>query len=166
MKTAEYWIGQLKLEKHPEGGCFSEHYRSSELISRSALPERFSGDRVFSTCIYFLLTRGEFSAFHRIQQDEIWHFYDGASLYIHIIEPDGGYRKSILGCEPESGAFPQVIVPAGAWFAAEPAENTDFCLCGCTVAPGFDFADFEMPGAETLIAQFPNHSSLLERLGG
>ncbi len=88
MKTAEYWIKKLDLQPHPEGGYFRETYRSGETISRHALPERFNGDRVLSTCIYYLLKESQYSAFHTIQQDEIWHFYEGAPLVLHILTPN------------------------------------------------------------------------------
>ena len=86
MTNADYWIQKLGLERHPEGGYFKETYRSCEVISKHAMPARFNGDRAFSTCIYFLLNKKDFSAFHAIRQDEVWHFYEGASLTIHILD--------------------------------------------------------------------------------
>jgi predicted cupin superfamily sugar epimerase len=133
-------------------------------LSLSALPERFQGDRPFSTAIFYLLEQGDFSSFHRIKSDECWHFYAGSTLYIHVIENDGMYTQVKLGNLVKQGDVFQFVVPAGAWFAAEPAAGTSFALTGCTVAPGFDFSDFEMAEKATLISHFPQHEALLNRL--
>ena len=98
----------------------------------------------FSTAIYFLLQRGDFSAFHRIKSDECWHFYEGKTIIIHVINEAGEYAVIYLGRSIEKGEVYQAVVPAGAWFASEPGPGTDYALVGCTVAPGFDFRDFEM----------------------
>ncbi|WP_216638448.1 cupin domain-containing protein [Endozoicomonas arenosclerae] len=164
MKGANDWVKALDLQPHPEGGYFRETYRSDEVISKSNLPERFSGERSFSTAIYYLLKGHDFSAFHRIHQDEVWHFYDGASLTIHVIAPDGAYSTAKLGRNILKDELPQFIVPAGCLFAVEVNDPASYVLSGCTVAPGFDFADFEMPPAEQLIASYPQHASLIERL--
>ncbi len=103
--------------------------------------------------------------FHRINQDEIWHFYDGGCLYIHSIDPAGNYMRNTLGLDIEKGESPQVVIHAGDFFAAEPAADTAFCLAGCTVAPGFDFADFYMPDKQELLELFPGHSEIINRLG-
>ncbi|OGI10457.1 MAG: hypothetical protein A2Y40_08275 [Candidatus Margulisbacteria bacterium GWF2_35_9] len=162
MKDTAYWINHLNLQAHPEGGYYRETYRSDEIIAMAALPNRFSGDRNFSTGIYFLLDKANISAFHRIKQDEIWHYYDGSSLSIHIINADGQYCVKKLGINIEENEEPQVIVPAASYFAAEVNNKTSFTLCGCTVAPGFDFADFEMPNKQTMIKLFPNQLSLIK----
>lgn len=163
MEDAGYWIKKLNLEPHPEGGFYKETYRSHEIIPKKALPDRFSGDRVFSTCIYYLLNKEDFSAFHRIQQDELWHFYDGSSLTIHIIDPDGAYFTKKLGTDMDEGETPQVVVAAGCFFSAETNDKKLFSLTGCTVAPGFDFADFELPDKNELLALFPQHKELISR---
>lgn len=163
MKDAAYWIRTLNLSPHPEGGFFKETYRSGELIARQHLPERFSGDRVFSTSIYFLLCSNNFSAFHRIKQDELWHFYDGSSLTIHIISPEGNYQTITLGRDIENDENLQAIVPAGNYFAAEVNDTSSFSLTGCTVAPGFDFEDFEMPSQNELLALFPGKSTVIRK---
>lgn len=154
------WIEKLKLSPHPEGGYFREVYRSADDIVQSALPQRFPDKRAFSTAIYYLLSQDDFSAFHRIKSDEIWHFYAGGALDIHLIHPLGDYECLHLG--HKDGSFPLQVVPFGCWFAASPAKGTDFTLVGCTVSPGFDFADFEMAGRETMIDQFPQHSELIK----
>ncbi|WP_448218085.1 cupin domain-containing protein [Endozoicomonas sp. 2B-B] len=164
MKDANGWIEALSLEPHPEGGFFRETYRSDEVLAHGSLPDRFSGERNFSTAIYYLLEGKDFSAFHRIQQDEVWHFYDGASLIIHIIGPEGSYSTARLGRTILDGEVPQFMVPAGCFFAVEVSDPSSYVLSGCTVAPGFDFADFEMPSAEQLLNSFPEHAVLIERL--
>ncbi|REJ93935.1 MAG: cupin domain-containing protein [Planctomycetota bacterium] len=164
MPTADKYIQHLRLQPHPEGGWFCEFYRAAESIPQSGLPDRFTGDRAFSTAIYFLLNQTEFSAFHRIRQDELWHFYDGSSLTIHQISPDGEYSTIRLGRGVQSGEAITAVVPAGRLFGATVDDASSFSLVGCTVAPGFDFADFEMPTRAQLIEQFPQHRSIIERL--
>lgn len=157
-------IRHLGLQPHPEGGFYKETYRSPGAIPSPCLPSGFSGDRSYCTAIYFLLQQGDFSAFHRIKSDECWHFYEGGTLHIHVLDRQGGYQCVSLGKKIEEGERYQFVVPAGAWFASEPAPGTLFALVGCTVAPGFDFADFEMAEAAMLSTQFPSHRSLVERL--
>jgi uncharacterized protein len=164
MNKTEIIIKTLQLCPHPEGGYFRETYRSSGMISKEELGDKYSGNRNFSTCIYFLLTSENFSAFHRIVQDEAWHFYDGSPLLLHMISPGGEYARVILGRDFEKGEVPQVVVPGGTWFAAEVAEENSFSLLGCTVAPGFDFADFEMAGRGDLIKRFPGLKEFILRL--
>jgi uncharacterized protein len=138
---AREWVERLGLIPHPEGGFYRETYRAAEGVARCALPARFSGDRAFSTAIYFLLTRDDFSALHRIRQDEVWHHYDGDPLTVHVID-DVGYRPIRLG--KDSDSVPQAVVLAGALFGASVEPPGEFALLGCTVAPGFDFAGFEL----------------------
>ena len=153
----------LRLKPHPEGGFYRESYRSAEFI---LLPEDEShpaGKRNFSTAIYYLLTANTFSAFHRIRQDEIWHFYDGGPLDLHVLTRDGKYRHFVLGNNLIQGQRPQVVVNGGDWFAASVAgENREgYTLVGCTVAPGFDFADFELARRETLLRAYPAHRQVI-----
>lgn len=161
--TADYFIKHLQLQPHPEGGFFKETYRSSGIIPSQSLTG-FSGDRHYSTAIYFLLEQGNFSAFHRIKSDECWHFYEGSTLLIHVIDDEGNYSCTRLGRKIGEGEVFQFVVPAGCWFASETAPETSFTLVGCTVAPGFDFADFEMANAENLSREYPQHRSLIQRL--
>jgi uncharacterized protein len=163
MINADYWIKKLGLKPHPEGGYFKETYRSSEVILKHALPARFNGDRVFSTCIYFLLNKKDFSTFHVIQQDEVWHFYEGSSLTIHIIDQKGEYNAVKLGRNIESGESFQAVVEAGCWFAAAVNNTESYALVGCTVAPGFDFADFEMADRKRLVGLYPDHRDIIEK---
>ncbi len=162
--TASYFIKHLLLQPHPEGGFYKETYRSSELISQVALPNRFAGERNFSTAIFYLLQQGDRSIFHRIKSDECWHFYAGKTLLIHVIEKNGAYNCIRLGADIANGETFQFVVPATAWFAAEPAEKTAFSLVGCTVAPGFDFGDFEIADRKTLLSFFSQHSAIINRL--
>src|SRR5262249_24506888 len=118
----------------------------------------------FCTAIYFLLRGDEFSAFHRIKQDEVWHFYDGSSLTIHIIDEKGEYSEMNVGRSLGEDAFPQAVVKAGCFFAASVNDPRSYSLVGCTVAPGFDFADFEMPNRKEMCKRFPRHREIIERL--
>lgn len=165
MKPASYWIEKYHLMPHPEGGHFAETYRASENIAHHALPVRFGGDRAFSTGIYFLLESHNFSAFHRIQADEMWHFYAGEALEVFVIDANTGELSVIrLGNNPDSGETFQAVVPAGAWFASRPASGSTYALVGCTVAPGFDFADFEMAERNALSQLYPQHAGLIGEL--
>lgn len=164
MKSEEYWVEKLALQPHPEGGYFKEVYRSSEEIPATALPPRFDGKRNFATSIYFMLTAGNFSAFHRIQSDETWHFYTGQSITVYIIHAGGRLEKIALGNDPEKGQVFQHTVPAGSWFASALTAESGYGLVGCSVAPGFDFADFEMAERKNLMAEFPQHQEVIEKL--
>jgi predicted cupin superfamily sugar epimerase len=161
--TAKTLIEQLALARHPEGGWFKETYRASEKVAAQALPARFGGERSVSTAIYFLLEAGDISALHRIQSDEVWHFYAGSTLRVHGIFPDGAYQEWKLGANTAAGEQFQAVVPASCWFGAELAEG-GFALVGCTVAPGFDFADFELAEAKQLGDRYPQHAALINRL--
>jgi len=160
--TATFWINTLDLIHHPEGGWFHETYRSSESFPAEVLPNRFPGPRSICTAIYFLLEKDEFSALHRIKSDEIWHFHEGAPLTVHVLTPTGEQYEILLGRNAKKGECFQAVVPAGCWFGA--TTHGDFSLVGCTVAPGFDFSDFEMADRNNLTALFPNHAALINRL--
>jgi predicted cupin superfamily sugar epimerase len=164
MYTVTALVERFQLLPHPEGGYYKEMYRSVEQVAQTALPQRFSGSRCFSTAIYFLLEQGNFSAFHRIQSDECWHFYAGDSLHVHVIHPDGVYELLKLGNNLAAGECFQAIVPAGSWFASETATGGLYSFVGCTVAPGFDFADFELAKADALTGLYPAMSELIGRL--
>lgn len=164
MITSVNLIEKYNLLPHPEGGFYCQTYRSSETIAKDALPERFGGDRLFSTAIYFLLEQGNFSAFHRIKSDECWHFYAGQTLLVHVIHPGGDLQTVKLGNNIEAGEVFQFVVPAGFWFASEPAPGTTFSFVGCTVAPGFDFADFELAKSNELCSVFSQHEKLIRKL--
>jgi uncharacterized protein len=138
-------IRSLGLAPHPEGGLYRECFRSSLTVDTPR------GPRSASTAIYYLLRAGERSLFHRVQSDEIWHHYAGAPLRLHLL-PVGEVEL----------AMGQAVVPAGAWQAAEPMGA--WTLVGCTVAPGFDFADWELGKREELLREFPSEAARIERL--
>ena len=163
-KTARYWIERLQLEAHPEGGYFRQTYRSDVVIAREALPLGFTGGRAASTAIYFLLEGKNCSAFHRLRSDEVWHFYVGAPLVVDVIAPSGTHSSILLGNDLEEGQVPQAVVPAGCWFASHVADWKSFAVVGCTVAPGFDFEDFEMGKRAELVATYPQHRDVIEKL--
>jgi len=164
MMEAKDWIEVLQLQRHPEGGFFRETYRSPETIARQHLPPRFSGDRAFATAIYFLLQGNDVSALHRIKQDEVWHFYEGGSLTIYVIAADGDLSKVRLGRDVRAGEVLQAVVRADCLFGARLNEPRSYALVGCTVAPGFDFADFEMPARHELVQRYPQHKAIIEEL--
>jgi predicted cupin superfamily sugar epimerase len=163
-RNAKYWIEKLQLEPHPEGGYFRQTYRSGVVIAREALPAGFSGARTASTAIYFLLGGKDFSAFHRLRSDEVWHFYYGEPLLVHVIEPEGNYSRVLLGRDLDAGEVLQAVVRAGCWFASHVVDWSSFAVVGCTVAPGFDFEDFEMGMREELIPHYPALRELIRRL--
>jgi uncharacterized protein len=188
---ARQWIEHLQLLPHPEGGYFRETYRSVDSIPLSVLPERFGSDRQslyrqapdqqtselrtfesesalpYRSCctgIYFLLESHQFSALHRIKSDEMWHFYAGSGLTVYQIRPTGQVAKLRLGKDIGGGETFQGVVEAGCWFGAVVEKPDSYALVGCTVAPGFDFHDFEMAEREQLLQTYPQHRQLIERL--
>ena len=156
----EDWIKKLNLIPHPEGGYYKETYRSS--VSEEF--NGFEGKRNACTSIYFMLTKGNFSAFHKIKSDEMWHFYDGDSISIFVLTVEGEIEEIKLGLNFENGETPQAVVPAGAWFASRVSGVGEFALVGCTVAPGFDFQDFELANRQELLSQYPKHAELITEL--
>ncbi len=157
-------IEALNLQPHPEGGFFKETYRSQGEIPKEDLPQMFNGKRNYATGIYFLISSDAFSAFHKVNQDEMWHFYLGSPITLHQINPKGDYQKIIIGSDIFSNQQLQYTVPGNCWFAAEVEAKNGFALVGCTVSPGFDFADFNLASRGELISTFPQHQTLIERL--
>ncbi|MCG6189558.1 cupin domain-containing protein [Maribellus maritimus] len=151
--TAHYFINKLQLQKHPEGGWFREIYRSEEVAEKVSLPDSFSGERNFSTSIYYLLEGNDFSAFHRIKSDEIWHFYAGTSAVEIWMLINGELVKQRVGNQLEAGDVFQFVVPKNTWFAARLLNAEGFALVGCTVSPGFYFGDFELADKK-LVTEF------------
>lgn len=164
MKRIKQLIQTLNLQEHPEGGYFKETYRSEGIISQSALSDEFKGDRNFCTGIYFLLTSDSFSAFHKIKQDEMWHFYEGSPLVVHMIDESGNYSSQEVGINLEEDQVPQFVVPKNVWFASEVLEPDSYSMVGCTVSPGFDFDDFELGKRNELKELFPDCKVVIERL--
>jgi len=163
MLTSQKIIQKLQLQPHPEGGYFRETYRSKGEIETRSLSSDYQGRRNYSTGIYFLLTSDQFSAFHRIKQDEMWHFYEGSPLKIHMISKDGTYTFAVIGRDLDSDHVPQYVVEGGVWFAAEVIEKDAFSFVGCTVSPGFDFQDFEMPSRQELVEMFPDLKGVITK---
>ncbi len=161
--AAEKWIEYLNLTPHPEGGYFKESFRSSEQISQMALPSRFSGNRSFGTQIYYLLNGKDISHFHKIKQDETWHFYAGSSLVLHILKKDRSYIQQKIGLNMESLERPQFTVMAGDYFAAEVTDKNSYSLVGCSVSPGFEFEDFTMPHCDELKELFPDQRLVIDK---
>jgi uncharacterized protein len=162
--NAAYWLDKLQMTRHVEGGAFREVYRSELIIPRKSLPLFFQGDRSASTPIYFFLAEGQFSAFHRIAADEHWHFYFGDPLVVYEISHNGRLLTHRLGNDPLNGESFHAVIKAGSWFASAPAEGSEYALVGCTVAPGFDFGDFELADGEVLAGQYPAHAELIRKL--
>lgn len=160
--TAGYWIEKLDMIQHPEGGYFKETFRAEEKTAADQLPDRYATERCISTSIYFLLTTESVSNFHRLNSDEIWHFHTGGAARIHMISPEGVYGYKDIGTSLEEGQQLQVIIPRHTWFAAEVISGY-YILVGCTVAPGFEFEDFELAQRNALSEEHPDLSSLIER---
>jgi predicted cupin superfamily sugar epimerase len=165
MLSAEEIIRQLSLELLPgEGGFYRETYRSAEKIPREALPGRYKTEKSFSTAIYYLLTPETCSAFHRLPADEIFHFYLGDPVLMLKLHPDGQAEEIILGWEIDKGQSVQTIVPAGTWQGCLLRKGGSFALLGTTVAPGFDFSDYEAGDRETLLKKYPEYKEIIEKL--
>lgn len=155
-------IRRLGLAPHPEGGYFRETYRAEGRVTRAGERE----PRDASTAIYFLLCDGAHSAWHRIRSDEVWHFYAGDSIAIHVLDAHGALVTHRLGnALADPGAAFQAVVKAGDWFAAECCDASGTALVGCTVAPGFEFSEFEMAAPGVLEERYPQHRELIGRMG-
>lgn len=163
MKDADYWIEKLKLAPHPEGGWFRETLVSDDVIQTNNLPRKYSGPRKAYTLIYYLLKSGEVSKLHRLKSDEVWNFYCGSTLTIHVLEADGLYTKKKLGPEIEQGESFQHVVKPGCWFGASVETLNSYALVGCFVSPGFDFKDFEMADRANLMDEFPDLINLINK---
>ncbi|MFK7927338.1 MAG: cupin domain-containing protein [Myxococcota bacterium] len=153
---AQALIASLDLAPHPEGGFYRETFRSEGSVQA---PD--GRVRPALTQIVFLLPSGVFSAWHKVESDEVWQHHEGGPLELHLLD-DSGHRVLVLGAASQ-GQHPQAVVPAGVWQAARPASD-QAVLCGCTVAPGFDFADFQMATADALAALFPQHRAIASEL--
>lgn len=163
MITAGELITLLKLQPHPkEGGYFRETYRGDQTLAQP--PGAYSGPRSASTAIYYLLTPDTFSAMHRVASDEIFHFYLGDPVRMLQLDPDGRGRTLILGSDLKAGQQPQVVVRRGVWQGSLLEPGGSFALFGCTVAPGFDYADYETGKRVELIGQYPSFADLIRRL--
>jgi predicted cupin superfamily sugar epimerase len=165
MPTAEELIALLKLQPHPkEGGFFREIYRSADRLGADHLPARYlGGTRTVSTAIYYLLKPGTISAIHRLASDEIFHLYLGGPVRMLQFDSGGG-REIVLGQDLAAGQQLQVVVPHGVWQGSHLEPGADFALLGCTVAPGFEYADYEHGKRRELLERYPQHAALISRL--
>ena len=154
-KEIELLIENLELIPHPEGGFYKETYRSTETID--------SGKRQLMTSIYFLLTSSNVSKFHRIKSDEIWFFHAGSPLIVHVLN-ENGHTENLVGLNLQKGEQPQFMVPKNAIFGSTVQEANSFSFVSCVVAPGFDFADFELFTKEDLLPLFPLHEKIISQL--
>jgi predicted cupin superfamily sugar epimerase len=160
---AQLLIDRLGLAPHPERGYYVETYRASLKIE--GLPSPFSGPHAAGTAIYFLVTRAQPTTYlHRLVSDEIFHLYEGGPLDVLLLGPTGASEVRRLGTDVAGGERPQLVIPAGTWFAAELAPEASHCLIGCTVAPGFEFADFELAAGPELAARYPTHAARIARM--
>jgi len=164
MITVKEIIEKLNLKPHPEGGYYSETYRSDEIISRVHLPDRYSGERCFGTCIYYLLTDDTFSMMHKIASDEIFHFYLGDPVEMLNLFPDGSGKLITIGNDLLNGMVPQVIVEKDVWQGARLKQGGKYALFGTTVAPGFDFSDFITGERADLARQYPDFEEKIKEL--
>jgi predicted cupin superfamily sugar epimerase len=158
--TLDEIIRAFKLTPHPEGGFYRESYRASGRILKTSDGRPA---RSFSTCIYYLLPPGAQSKFHRLASDEIFHFYLGDPV-TWILLKDGGVEQKVLGPSLSQGHQVQLVIEAGTWFGGFLNPGGAYALMGTTVAPGFDFADFELGSKEKLSAEFPKAKDWIEKL--
>ena len=157
----EHLIARLGLIAHPERGYYGETYRASARVHSPA----HGGERAASTAIYFLITADQPAThLHRLKSDEVFHLYDGGPLDILRLHADGSWDVPRLGMNFDAGERPQIVVPAGTWFGTELSAGASHCLVGCTVAPGFDFADFELADGPELAAQYPDAADRIRRM--
>jgi uncharacterized protein len=163
--TADEIKRLLNLVPHPrEGGFFSRTWRAEETIPHEVLPSRYSAERAAGTCIYFLLEPGAFSEMHRLASDEIFHFYLGDPVEMLQLHPDGSARTVILGNDLAAGQHPQLVVPKHVWQGSHLLPGGKVALLGCTVSPGFDFADYEAGRFEPLASEYPQYTELIRAL--
>ena len=155
----------LDLKPLPtEGGFYAESYRSKEKLPSGSLPERYADARCFGTAIYFLLTPKTFSALHRLASDEVYHFYLGDPVELLCLHQDGSGQVLAMGTDLDGGMRPQIAVPRGTWQGARLRPGGNFALLGTTVAPGFEFADFELANRGLLSERYPHFSAMIREL--
>ena len=157
-------VKKLDLQPHPEGGYYKETYRSEDIIRDTILGNEFNGSRNLCTGIYYLLESDDFSALHKINQDEMWHFYLGEAIELTMISDAGELSMVTIGNNVSNGEVLQFVVPKRYWFGARLLKANSFALVGCTVSPGFDFNDFKLGEREELLNKFPQHEDIIESL--
>jgi len=165
MDRVKQLIECLGLVPHPEeGGHYKETYRSEETIQSQSLPERYTSPKAFSTAIYYLLTPQTVSEMHTLPSDEVFHFYLGDPVEMLLLHRDGTAESIVLGSNVFEGETPQQLVRAGTWQGCCLREGGAFALLGATVAPGFDFLDYERGEREELIAHYPSQDKRIVKL--
>lgn len=158
MNEAQYFIEKLAFEAHPEGGFYRSTVRAEESVTLTR------GERPFFTSIYFLLRSQDISHLHRLQSEELWYYHAGSPLTVHMIYPDGHYEAKKLGLNLAAGEQPQVLVPRHTIFGSSVDGAETFSLVGCMVAPGFDFADFELFTQQQLLEDYPQHEAIIRKM--
>jgi predicted cupin superfamily sugar epimerase len=158
-KDANYWINKLNLREHAEGGYFTETYVSDMLITSP----KYDGPRYACTAIYYLLVEDQFSSFHTMRSEELWHFYAGSSLTLHIIGTDREIYNVKLGKNIDNEEKFLAAVKSGSWFAASVDDTTSYSLVGCIISPGFDYQDWKLGNVEALTKLYPQHKSTIEK---
>lgn len=149
MQTVNSLVDDLKLLPHPEGGFYREMYRSPTIVSANG-----AGQKSAYTSIYYLLASEDFSSWHRIKSDETWYFHSGCDVSIYFFDENKALQTIQLGLDSKCL---QATIPANTWFSAKPISQNSFCLVSCAVAPGFEFADFEIGQRDSLLKEF-DHS--------
>ncbi|WP_077620475.1 cupin domain-containing protein [Bacillus sinesaloumensis] len=158
-KNAQYYISNLGLEPHPEGGFYKQTFISDMVTHTEQDKER----RLY-TSIYFLLRSQDVSHLHRLQSDELWYYHGGSSLTVHIIDEKGDYKEVNLGLQLDQGEVPQILVPKHSIFGSSVKDKNTFSLVGCMVSPGFEFEDFELFTQEELLQEYPQHEEVIRKL--
>jgi predicted cupin superfamily sugar epimerase len=146
MQTIDSLVNDLQLLPHPEGGFYREMYRSPTIVNGDGLVHKSA-----YTSIYYLLSGNDFSSWHRIKSDETWYFHSGCDVIIYSFDQNKALQTIQLGMDSKCL---QATIPANTWFAAKPVNENSFCLVSCAVAPGFEFADFEIGKRQNLLSQF------------
>lgn len=163
--TADELKKLLSLEPHPyEGGWFTQTWRSEETIPKAVLPARYPTDRNAGTAIYYLLEPHTFSEIHRLASDEVFHFYLGDPVEMLQLWPDGSTRTIVLGHDPGAGMHLQSVVPKHVWQGSRLRSGGKLALLGCTVSPGFDYADYESGKRAALITEYPHAEEMIRAL--
>ncbi|WP_252504505.1 cupin domain-containing protein [Sporosarcina sp. Marseille-Q4943] len=161
---AQFFISNLGLTPHREGGYYKQAFHSTETISDQEVTVNFDGDRKLYTSIYFLLTSKDISHFHRLKSDELWYYHAGSPLTIHVIEENGDYKEIKLGLNLDKGEVPQALVPKNTIFGSSVMDPDTFSLVGCMVSPGFEYKDFELFTQEELLLKYPQHKDVILKM--
>lgn len=170
MTRAKELIKQLELQPHPEGGFYREVFRSENSVLplieqlQGGTPTKPGEKRASMTSIFFLLEKGDFSAFHQVKSDEVWQLILGGPLEVYSLTTDGEIQKNLLAVDQGGGFNPQHVIKAGQLQASRLAPNAEFALCTCIVAPGFEFKDFYMPSRQEMLSILPQHEKLIVEL--